>query len=109
MRWFRRRGNPDPERFLAELSHAHPGTANYSHADRYADFRALFLETERGRRVLFEIMSWGHMFRASADIANFETNRTMFADGERNMALRIMTTMNAEPMAMPTKADKIKE
>jgi hypothetical protein len=72
--------------------------------DRYRDFRQLFLETEQGRRVLYEILGWGGMFQPSAPRAKFETNETFFHDGERNVALRIMTTMNAEPKARPTSA-----
>ena len=98
-------GDPDPERFLAGLARAHPGKSRYTDVDRYRDFRALFLETERGRRVLYELLSWGHVFRASAPMANFDPHKTLFHDGERSIALKIMATMNAEPMERPTKTN----
>ncbi len=106
IRWpFRRTrpGNPDPERFLSQLARAHPGKSRYADLDRYRDFRALFLETERGRRVLYELLSWGHVFRASAPMAQFDPHKTLFHDGERSIALKIMATMNAEPMERPAK------
>ena len=89
-------GPPDPEAFLSQLAETHPGK-NYSKMDRYRDFRRLFLDTDMGRRVLYEILAWGNMFRPSAPRANFDPYQTMFHDGERNIALQIMTTMNAEP------------
>ena len=102
-RWPWRRydvGDPDPEAFLAELAASHPGKA-YKPMDRYRDFRRLFLDSEQGRRVLYEILRWGNMFRPSAPMANFDPHETMFHDGERNVALRIMSTMHAEPRERP--------
>ena len=104
MRIFRRLGNPDPDAFLAELSRAHPGKQSYSSMDRYRDFRALFLGTEQGKRVLYELLGWGGVFRSSAPRAKFDPHQTMFHDGQRDLALRIMATMNAEPADRPSKA-----
>jgi len=98
-------GSPDPERFLAELARAHPGKSRYADLDRYRDFRALFLETDRGKRVLYELLSWGHVFRASAPMAQFDPHKTLFHDGERSVALKIMATLNAEPHDRPAKAN----
>lgn len=100
MRFWRRLGQPDPEAFFAELASAHAGK-NYTKMDKYRDFRRVFLDSEEGKRVLYEILSWGGMFRPSSR-GNFDTNETFFHDGERNLALKIMTTMNAEPKARPT-------
>jgi len=96
---FRRLGDPDPEAFLAELANSHPGKKNYRATDRYRDFRRVFLDTDEGRRVLHEIFSFCGMFQP---IRNLETNEVFFREGERNVALKIMTTMNAEPKARPT-------
>ncbi len=101
-----RLGCPDPERFLSELARSHPGKVRYTDLDRYRDFRTLFLETDRGRRVLYELLSWGHVFRASAPMANFDPHNTLFHDGERSIALKVMATMNAEPLERPTKANR---
>ena len=100
-----RTGSPDPERFLAELARAHPGKAGYADLDRYRDFRQLFLETDRGRRVLYELLSWGHVFRASAPMAQFDPHKTLFHDGERSIALKIMATLTAEPQDRPANAN----
>jgi hypothetical protein len=96
---FRKLGNPDPEAFFAELADSHPGKKNYKPMDRYRDFRRVFLDTDEGRRVLQEIFSFCGMFRP---ITNLETNGAFFHEGERNIALKIMTTMNAEPKERPT-------
>ncbi len=110
IRWpWRRPGNPDPEAFLAELARSHPGGRRYTNIDRYRDFRVVFLDSDRGRRVLFEILGWGHVFKPSAPLARFEANKTFFHDGERNIALRIMATMNAEPSVKPTKATNVEK
>ena len=86
--------------FLSELASVHPGKG-YSKMDRYKDFREVFL-TDQGMRVLYEILSWGHMFRSSAHLGKFDPYETMFHDGERNIALQIMYTMRAEPRDRPT-------
>ena len=102
VKWpFRRLGKPDPEAFFAELASAHPGK-RYTRLDKYRDFRRVCLDSEQGMRVLYEILSWGNVFRSTATIANFEPYQTMFHDGENNIALRIMSTMNAEPKERPT-------
>ena len=58
----RRRGRPDPEALFADLARAHSG-ASYSDAERYRDFRAVFLADATSRKVLYEILTWAHMFR----------------------------------------------
>ena len=93
-------GTPDPEAFLAELAQAHPGKA-YKPMDKYRAFRRLFLDSEQGRRVLYELMSWGHMYRSPAKMSNFDTNETFFHEGESHFAKLIMSTMHAEPKARP--------
>ena len=107
IRWPWNKGNPDPEAFLAELSAVYPGK-RYRNIDRYRDFRRVFLDSEQGMRVLYEILSWGHIFRSTATIANFEPYETMFHDGENNIALRIMSTLNAEPKERPTSTKETK-
>lgn len=77
----------------------------YSDRDIHADFRHLFYDSETGQRVLSEILRRGHCFRASAPLNNFELDKTMFADGERNIALGIFLTCNSEPADRPAKAN----
>lgn len=107
IRWPWRRhhvGDPDPEAFFAELAVSHPGKgySQKNSMDRYRDFRRVFLDSEQGRRVLYELLSWGHTFRSPAKISNFQTNETFFHDGEAHFAKMIISTMNAEPKARPT-------
>lgn len=94
----------DPEAFFAELSKSYNG-ADYTEIDRYRDFRELFLGSDRGKRVLWQLMGFGHMFRSTAALAGHETNKAFFHDGERNVALRIFNTVHVEPKARPTRAN----
>ncbi len=94
--------------FLEGLSAAHPGPGNYTPLDRYRDFRSVFLSTEQGKRVLYEILGFGHMFRSLAYGAKFETNRVFYHEGERNLALRIVSTINIEPKPKPDRANSTK-
>lgn len=89
-------GSPDPERLFAELA------GNYaSDMDRYREFRAVFLSDERGRRVLQELLTWGHVFRSSAVGRPIDPHQVMLREGERSLALRILSTINAEPSERP--------
>ena len=99
---FRSLGNPDPEAFLANLAASHPGKGYSRSIDRYRDFRRLFLDSEEGKRVLYEIMSWSGMFRSSAPAAEFDPYKTMFLNGQQDIAFRLLATMNAEPKSRPT-------
>lgn len=98
---FRQLGNPDPEKFLAALAASHPGKG-YSKMDRYRDFRRVFLDSEEGKRVLHELFSWGNMFRPIAPMSKFDPYETAFHDGERNIVLKLLAVMNAEPVNRPT-------
>lgn len=99
---FRKIGNPDPDAFFAELQRSHPGKARYTKMDRYRDFRRVFMDSEQGRRVLYEILLWCHITRPSGPLAKYDPYETMFLDGERSIGINIMVTMNAEPSARPT-------
>jgi len=105
---FRRRlAPPDLDAFFADLAASHPGK-RYTKTDRYRDFRHVFLQSERGKRVLFELLTWGHMYRSPAKIANFNTNETFFHDGEAHFAKMIMSTIHAEPKDRPVSTKEIK-
>lgn len=89
---------PDPEAFLAELHAAK--LANYTDMDRYREFRGVLLGSDAGKRVLFQMLTWGHMFAS-----DFDPVPTVhaFASGERNLALKIFAALNHEPVEKPTK------
>lgn len=92
---------PDHQRFLSELAGSHPGR-NYKPMDRYSDFRRLFLETEQGRRVFYEIMSFCGMYKSAAPRANFDPYQTMFFNGQQDIGYRLLAAMNVEPKSQPT-------
>ncbi len=92
---------PDIEALFADLGKAHPGKGRYNQMDKYRDFRAVFLGSEQGRRVLYEILSMGHMFTSAPVLGGFEPNRTMFHGGEQNVVLGIFRTAHVEPKAVP--------
>lgn len=94
----------DPEAFFSELSKSYTGP-EYTEMDRYRDFRELFLGSDRGKRVLWQLMGFGHMFRSTAALAAHDTNRAFFHEGERNVALRIFNTVHVEPKAKPARAN----
>ena len=92
----------DIDAFLSELSNARP--QSYTAMERYADFRAVFLGSDQGKRVLHEILSWGHLYRSSAQVANFDPYKTMYCDGQRSIGIKTMMVINNEPRSQPTKA-----
>jgi len=75
----------------------------YSPRDKYHDFRRLFTETAEGKRVFNEILSWGRLFKPSAIGTPVDAYAMAIREGERNMALRLLYTVNNEPHERPTK------
>ena len=84
---------------LADLS----VSESYNPRDRYNDFRKIFLETEQGRRILKQVLAWGHLLHVSPVRDPVDPWRMVFAEGERNMALRIFSVMLVEPPDKPEK------
>ena len=81
---------------LADLSI--PG--EYDEIDRYNDFRKVFLETEQGRRALRQILAWGHLLKSHLVRMPhpIDPYAILGFEGERNLALRIFSTMLVEPI-----------
>jgi len=96
------RGRPDPEALFADLARAHTGVV-YNDADRYRDFRQVFLATVQGRRVLYEIFTWANLFRTV--FIPGDPYATHYRDGERNIGLKILATLNAEPVELQAEAE----
>jgi hypothetical protein len=94
---------PDIDILFADLAATHPGKGRYHPQDRYADYRAVFLGDDQGKRVLYDILSMAHMFASSPVLCQFDSHKTFFAEGERNMALRIFDTARNEPRVAPAK------
>jgi len=77
--------------------------ANYSKKDRYHDFRRLFTSTDEGQRVFNEIISWGKLFSTSITPSPVDPLAMAAREGERNMALKLLTIVNNEPKEQTTK------
>ena len=95
--WFRHaRGNPDPDAFQRRLAGAFGIDPRQYPPDRlHNDFATVFLRGPAGRRALYKILEWGHLYQP-VFVAG-DPYGTAFRDGERNLALRILAALNAEP------------
>jgi len=85
-------------KIIAEL----PISEGYSKRDRYQDFHQLF-KSAKGKRVLREMLSWGRMFKTSASASPVDPYLMAIREGQRNMAIRLLATINQEPVEQPTK------
>lgn len=85
---------PDPLAFFNKLLAVQIGD-EYTEADRHRDFKAVFLGDERGRRVLYQLLAWTHMFEPS--FVPEAGDETIFREGERNIGLQLFACMNTEP------------
>lgn len=99
MLWpFRRRRDPfDPEALMADLTRA--WGANRSPEIVAADFKHVFLGSEAGRRVLYQIFAWSHFWHPSFEAGSPDV--TNFKEGERNIGLRIMAALRSDPKPLP--------
>lgn len=94
---------PDVEAFFQDLAKAFV-SPNYTAEDRYREFRKVFLSDETGKRVLYQVLAWGHMFRNSAALAKHDPYQTQFYEGERNLAQRVWAAIHQQPRGdRPTK------
>lgn len=89
---------------LSEL----PAPENYTPEDRYHDFRRVFTGSEEGKRVFREILSWGKLFRPSVIGTPIDPYAMAIREGERNIALRLLVTVNKEPPKRQPKAKRVK-
>ena len=87
---------------LADLSV--PGE-DYDPVDRYNDFRKVFLETEQGRKVLRQILGWGHLLKSHLVRMPrpIDPYTILSLEGERNLALHIFSVMLVKPSKQPDK------
>ena len=90
---------PDPETLLRELAAfgQYPQTETGA-MDAYRDFRAVFLEDDRSRRVLSQILAWSHIMGSTADPDPYQM---AILNGERNLGLRVLATVEMEPAPRP--------
>lgn len=95
----------DAESIFTTLSAAHP--QNYAPMDMYRDFRAVFLSTDQGRRVLHEILKRGHYFGPAIPRSpQIDPYRLAMGEGARQLVLGVLDTANNEPQAgRPTRTN----
>ncbi len=84
---------PDILDFVMTLT----GSKSYTPKERYHDFRRVFMETDEGRRVLREILSWGKLFQPGLMGNPIDPYLMAVHKGEQNMALRLLATVYNEP------------
>jgi len=84
-----------------------PSTEGYTAADRYHDFRRVLMGTDEGKRVLAEILSWARMFDRGIRRLGpgpIDPLGLALAEGQRNIALRLIATVYHEPKPQPDRA-----
>jgi len=84
---------PDPVKTLSDL----PSLERYSKKDLYHDFRRTFMGTDEGRRVLRQILDWGHMLKPGIAGNPIDPYGMAVQNGERNLALKIFSAVHNEP------------
>lgn len=70
----------------------------------HSDFVHVFLSSEQGRRVLRTILNWGHIL--GSPLHEFDSNKLWMAEGERNLAYRILAAAMVEPKPHPPQTSK---
>jgi hypothetical protein len=96
------RRKPDPEALLRELAVVGEYPATFEGAmDAYRDFRAVFVDDERGRRVLSQILAWGRIMGTTFDP---DSHHMAMLNGQRELALLVLSTVEVEPAARPKAA-----
>lgn len=73
---------------------------------RYQDFRAVFLGSDQGKRVLREILGQCAVFKATPPAGRVDPYLTHVRDGRRGAALSIMGVIYNEPKPQPTAANR---
>ena len=93
---------------VLDMLQALPSVDGYTPMDRYRDFKKVF-STEEGKRILREILSWGRVFRTPSFRSPIDPYAMAVTFGERNMALKLLATINQEPRPQATTATRKKE
>lgn len=75
---------------------------NYSLLERHADFRAVLLGSEQGRRVYYQILALGNLWKSS--LCEGKPDLTAFLEGKRWLALEIRRIVNKPPADQLAKA-----
>ena len=65
--------------------------------DKYRAFRKVFMDSDEGKQVLREILSWCHLLKPSVMGSPIDSNAVMVLEGERNLGLRLIMSLTVEP------------
>lgn len=74
--------------------------------DRYREFRQVFLGSEAGKRVLYDILAAGRIYRPTT--VRGDPYATHTNEGRRELALDILTIIHREPRAERPQAGRNK-
>ena len=85
-----------------------PTTEGYTPNDRWHDFKKLF-NSDEGKRALREILSWCHLLKPSIIGSPVDSHLMAMREGERNIGLRLLATINNEPHLKPERTTRQKE
>ena len=85
-----------------------PAAEGYTPNDRWHDFRKVFTSDE-GKRALREILSWCHLLKPSIISTPIDSHLMAMREGERNIGLRLLATINNEPRPKPERTTRQKE
>ncbi len=87
--------------FFEDLKKAFGATGKASNMDQYKDFRAVFLSSPQGKRVLYTILEWGKMFDCCIPPTKpgtpIDEKAVMLLLGARNLAVQLYATVYVEP------------
>lgn len=99
---FWRRHNGDASGLLAELAGYRPPPGYDRSLNQHNDFRAVFLQTEQGKRVLWSILRWARVYQTV--FVRGDRDATFVNEGARNLGLKLLMTIYEEPQPRPERA-----
>lgn len=91
---------------IVGLGAVHPGA--YPPMERYRDYRAVFMATDQGRRVLQDILLKAGFYHTALMSDPLDMGRVVAREGSRTLALDILNTTFKEPSDAPARATNIK-
>ena len=96
---------PEAQQLIEDLQFSFYNISNRTKVDRYQEFRKVFMGSDEGKRVLYEILGMAKLSgRLVAPFpAEVDTKRMLLKEGARQLAADIIDVMTKEPnMDKPT-------
>ncbi len=94
----------DLDGLMADLAEAQ--TSGRNAIERHAEFRQVFLGSDMGKRVLYDILAAGHVWQSSVVRAvekGIDPYLTHVREGERALAITILKWIHKQPTIAPDK------